>query len=126
MKRLLFVALGALALSGCYTTTLKSGKPAGESPMEADDRWHNGFVGGTSEASGPYRLEQLCPHGWSEIKTHTSFGNGLLEVVTLSLYNPQTIDVRCAAEPETTAKAEIESLPEPAREEKPSEPEKTE
>lgn len=108
MKRLLFVALGALALSGCYTTTLKSGKPAGESPMEADNRWHNGFVGGTSEASGPYRLEELCPNGWSEIKTHTSFGNGLLEVVTLSLYNPQTIDVRCAAEPETTAKAETE------------------
>jgi hypothetical protein len=115
MKHLLFVALGALALSGCYTTTLKSGRPAGESPMEADDRWHNGFVGGTSEASGPYRLEQLCPHGWSEIKTHTSFGNGLLEVVTLSLYNPQTIDVRCAAEPETTAKAEIDAPDEPAK-----------
>jgi hypothetical protein len=106
MKRYLFIAFAAVALSGCYTTTLKSGKPAGEAPMEADARWHNGFVGGTEESSGPYRLEQLCPHGWSEIKTHTSFGNGLLEIVTLHLYNPQTIDVTCAAEPEVTASAE--------------------
>jgi hypothetical protein len=103
MKRLAFIACCALALNGCYTTTLKNGKPVGEAPLEADDRWHNGFVGGTEEASGPYELTELCPHGWAEIETHTSFGNGLLEIVTLSLYNPQTIEVRCAAAPERTA-----------------------
>jgi hypothetical protein len=107
MKRHLFVLCAAFALSGCYTTTLRSGKPAGETPMEADERWHNGFVGGTEESSGPYRLEQLCPHGWSEIETHTSFGNGLLEIVTFHLYNPQTVNVKCAAEPETTARVEV-------------------
>ncbi len=110
MKRyeLLLLAAVAMAANGCYSTTIKNGKPVGEAPIEADNRWHHGFVGGTEEASGPYRLKQLCPEGWAEIETHTSFGNGLLDAVTFGLYNPQTIDVKCAAKAEPPKTAAIQ------------------
>lgn len=94
---LLFVALAA---TGCYSTTVNSGKPVGEAPLEVDEHWHSGFLGGTSESSGPYDLEKLCPNGWAEIHTKTSFGNGLVEFLTVGVYNPQTVDVKCAAVPE--------------------------
>jgi len=101
MKRTALFLLAAIALgaSGCYSTTIKNGKPVGEAPLEGDQRWHHGFVGGTSEASGPYKLSQICPEGWAEIQTETSFSNGLLDVVTLGLYNPQTVAVTCVAQP---------------------------
>ena len=101
MKRtaLLLLAVIAVGASGCYSTTLKNGKPIGDAPLEGDQRWHHGFVGGTSEASGPYQLSRICPEGWAEIQTETSFSNGLLDVVTLGLYNPQTVDVKCVAGP---------------------------
>jgi len=101
VKRMSLVLLAALALgaSGCYSTTIKNGKPVGEAPLEGDHRWHHGFVGGTSEASGPYQLSKICPDGWAEIETETSFSNGLLDVVTFGLYNPQTVEVKCEAKP---------------------------
>jgi hypothetical protein len=93
---LLAVMSSAIALGGCYSTTLRSGLPAGETKMEVDEHWHSGFVGGTQEASGPYDVSELCPQGWSEIKTETSFANGLVELMSLHIYNPQTITVTCA------------------------------
>jgi hypothetical protein len=108
MSRLSPIALfaAALALSGCYSTTMHSGLPKGEVARNADDRWHSGFVLGTQDADGPYDIDELCPNGWSEIKTETSFGNGLVEVLTVGIYNPQTVRVVCAAEPTSTAKLE--------------------
>ncbi|HMJ12713.1 MAG TPA: hypothetical protein VK524_14930 [Polyangiaceae bacterium] len=96
--KLLLLVATTVALSGCYSTTIRSGKAAGETPMESDDRWHSGFVGGTQEASGPYDLEKICPNGWSEIETKTSFANGFVDIVTAGIYNPQTVKVTCAAE----------------------------
>ncbi|MBK8994642.1 MAG: hypothetical protein IPM35_02675 [Myxococcales bacterium] len=103
--KLMLVTGLALAATGCYSTTVRSGLPAGTTPMEVDDRWHSGFVGGTSEASGPYDMERICPEGWSEIETETSFANGLVELATVGVYNPQTVKVTCAA-PKRSAKRE--------------------
>ena len=86
----------ALALPGCYTTTVSSGKPAAKANIEYDEKWHSGVVVGIAELSGPHNLEKICPHGWSEIKTETSFVNGFVDAVTSGIYNPQTITVRCA------------------------------
>jgi len=95
-KIILMLAAGLVA-SGCYTTTVSSGKPAAEAPLEADQHWHLGFLGGTEEASGPYDLDKICPNGWSEIRTETSFANGLVEFMSMHIYSPQTVDVKCAA-----------------------------
>jgi hypothetical protein len=86
----------ALALPGCYTTTVSSGKPAARASVAYDEKWHSGVVHGIAELSGPYDLEAICPHGWSEIKTETSFLNGFVDAVTYGIYNPQNITVRCA------------------------------
>jgi len=96
LSNLILFAATAFVASGCHTTTLRSGKPAAEAPLEANERWHSGFLSGTQEASGPYDLERICPNGWSEIRTETSFANGVVEVMTVGLYNPQTVDVKCA------------------------------
>lgn len=87
----------AAALSGCFTTTVSSGKPPARAAIQYDEKWHHGLVWGIAEVSGPYDLEAICPGGWAEIKTETSFLNGLVEAVTSGIYSPQTVSVRCAA-----------------------------
>ncbi len=84
-------------LAGCYATTLRSGlKPEPKPRVELEERWHHGVMLGIAELSGPYDLTQMCPQGWAEIPTHTSFLNGLADAITRGVYNPQTITVRCA------------------------------
>jgi hypothetical protein len=99
------LVLCALALPGCYTTTITSGKPAGRATVAYDEKWHSGVVNGIAELSGPHDLEKICPHGWSEIKTETSFLNGFVDVVTSGIYNPQNITVRCALPSQPVASA---------------------
>src|SRR5687767_2979400 len=86
-----------IAASGCHTTVVKSGAPPAPPAALYDEKWHSGFIFGIAELSGPYDLSQICPNGWSEIKTETSFLNGLVQVLTWSIYNPQSVTIRCAA-----------------------------
>jgi hypothetical protein len=105
----------ALALPGCYTTTVSSGRPAAKAGIEYDEKWHHGVVFGMAELSGPHNLEKICPDGWSEITTETSFLNGFVDAVTSGVYNPQNITVRCAlpskAVAVSAAPAEAVALP---------------
>lgn len=103
--------LGALALPGCYTTTVTSGKPAAPATVEYDEKWHSGVVYGIAELSGPHDLEKICPQGWSEIKTETSFLNGFVDAVTWGVYNPQNITVRCAVPSQPVAVASAAAPP---------------
>jgi hypothetical protein len=106
----------ALALPGCYTTTVSSGKPAARASVAYDEKWHSGVVYGIAELSGPYDLEAICPQGWSEIKTETSFLNGFVDAVTSGIYNPQNITVRCAlpSQPVTAKPAPPKAAPLPS------------
>jgi len=85
------------AASGCFTSMVKSGAPAAPPAVEHDEKWHSGIIFGIAELSGPYDLSRICPNGWAEIKTETSFVNGLVQFLTMNIYNPQTVTVRCAA-----------------------------
>ena len=127
MNRLSVSKLGALAVSalvlasGCYTTTVRSGKPPVDATAEYDGKWHSGVVWGIAELSGPYDLSEVCPNGWSEITTETSFVNGLVDGITSGIYNPQSVTIRCAAggaaEPERAAEPAAEEEPEAAGDE---------
>lgn len=88
--------LAAACLGGCYTTTIRSGKPAAPAKIDFDGHWHHGILWGTAELSGPYDLSKVCPHGWAEITTEESFVNGFLNLITYSLYSPQSVTIRCA------------------------------
>ena len=97
MKRAPLVAALVL-LAGCWRTTIRNGStPIGQTPIEYDGKWHSGLVYGLAELSGPYDLSAVCPRGWSEIHTETSFVNGLVTAVTFEIYTPQSVTIRCAA-----------------------------
>lgn len=82
--------------SACFTTTLRSGAPASAARIENDRRWHHGVIWGIAEISGPYDLKQICPQGWAEVTTETSFLNWLLYSITSGVYSPQTVTIRCS------------------------------
>jgi len=84
-----------LALPACFRTTVKNGEPVSSGPIEWNDRWHHGLVFGLAELSGPYDLSRLCPRGWAEIHTETPFLQGLVTVLTLNVYTPQSVTIRC-------------------------------
>ena len=94
-RQLTWVAL-SLALSGCWRTTIRSGLPPGEEAKDYDERVHQALVLGTLETRKPHALADLCPMGWSEIHVRKGFLNGLLTVITLGIYSPQTVTVVCS------------------------------
>ncbi len=93
----IFAIASALAVSSCYTSVVRSGAPAAQAAIEYDEKWHSGLIYGLAELSGPYDLSKICPNGWAEIKTETSFVNGLVQALTFNIYNPQSVTIRCAA-----------------------------
>jgi len=95
MKKILLLAL--LCSAGCYRMTIRNDRPVGQTPIEYDGKWHSGLIGGLAELSGPYDLSAVCPRGWAEIHTETSFLNGLVEALTSNIYTPQSVTIRCAA-----------------------------
>jgi hypothetical protein len=97
IKHALLAGVAVLALAGCFRTTVRSGLPIGPTPIEYDDKWHHGFIFGMVEVSGPYDLQRICPQGWSQVHTETTFLNGLVQAFTGIIYNPQSVTIRCAA-----------------------------
>jgi len=95
MKRLLLVL--AVLVTGCWRMTVRNGNPVGETPIDFDNKWHSGVVYGLAELTGPYDVSKVCPRGWAEIHTETPFPQGLVQVLTFNLYNPQGVTIRCAA-----------------------------
>ncbi len=94
--RALAVPLFAMSLAGCAATHLYSGLPPGDPPHGYEARWHSSFFFGTTEASGPYDLDRLCPSGWSEIHLAPDFFTSAAELATLFLYTPARLTIVCA------------------------------
>lgn len=107
----------ALFVSGCYRTMVSSGRPAAPGPSVVyDGKWHSGLVWGIAELSGPYDLDEICPDGWSEIHTRTSFLNGFVELVTSGIYAPQSVTIVCAAGPNGNAEPPNQEASDPGDE----------
>jgi len=86
----------ALLCAGCGASVVRSGLPAGRTPDGYDERWHHGFVVGLVDASGPYDVTSICPHGWSEMRVSASFSSAALQFLTLGLYSPSIVTIVCA------------------------------
>lgn len=102
MKKIIILLLfGSVFIGGCFHAKIINSKAPGKVPSNYDEKWHHGFFWGIAEVSGPYDLDAICPNGWAEVKTHTSFVNGFVQGLTGCilgpLYNPQTVSIRCAA-----------------------------
>jgi len=108
------IALLCALLSGCYSTTIRSGRaidphparlPNGHSISDFDERWHHGFVNGIAEVDGNYDVDRICPQGWAEIQTRENFLNVVVRVASGGIYTPQSVTIRCAPAPAATQQA---------------------
>jgi hypothetical protein len=97
MKRRLPAAIVTAALAvACAPTTVRSGLPAGRTPVDYDGKWHSSFVFGAVDSGERYDLASICPNGWSEVRTDMSFVQGVILVASAFIYAPSRVTVVCA------------------------------
>jgi len=81
-----------LLLGGCYTTSFRTGAvPDGEAREVRGDFFVWGLFGEKT-----VRLSELCPHGPSRWDTVQTPVDTLIAVLTLGIYVPRHVEVRCA------------------------------
>lgn len=89
----------ALLLSGCASSTLRSGQPPGRTATGLNEKWHAAFLFGTARGLERYDLAQACPHGWAEIRVEPDPFTILAGAMTLFIYSPSRVTVVCARRP---------------------------
>lgn len=96
-RRLLTVAALGLTFStatACYHAVVETGRPAGTTVVQKN--WVNTFVFGLVAAQ-PIDVTAQCPGGVAKVETQQTFVNGLVGLVTLGIYTPQSATITCAA-----------------------------
>jgi hypothetical protein len=96
MKQLGRVVIGlglVVAATGCYehTYTIGTGAPTG--PLVYDE-WQNHWLGGLIEEK-TLDIGALCPSGNATIHDEQSFLNGLVSGLTMGIYTPTMVRIRC-------------------------------
>ena len=86
--------VAAFALTGCYHAVIQTGRP--ESSDVISIKWANSFVFGLVPPP-VVETASRCPNGVAKVETQHSFLNGLVAVITWSIYTPMQIDITCAA-----------------------------
>lgn len=88
------VAIAALSLSACHTMRFELGDgPEGKVVHDRKTFWLAGLVN-TKHVD----VSQFCPNGAVAVSEETTFVDGLLSLVTLSIYTPRSSYYHCAAE----------------------------
>jgi hypothetical protein len=86
----LLLVLGSTA---CYHAVVETGRPAGSTVIQKP--WTSTWIFGLVEAK-PIETASQCPGGVARVETQQSFANGLVGLVTLGIYTPQTVTITCA------------------------------
>ena len=84
----------ALTLAACYHQVVRTELPP--SPTVVEREWVPAWVFGLVPAK-PIDFRQQCPSGAAVVETQQSFANGLVRLVTLGIYTPQSVRVTCAS-----------------------------
>jgi hypothetical protein len=94
--RTLAVGLALVAVSGCslYRTTVHTGIAPG--PVEIS-RSKATYIGGLVSTSPMHAQEECAAAGVATVETEHSVSNQLLAVLTLGIYTPVTVRIRCGA-----------------------------
>lgn len=100
--RATILLIGMVALMGCYHATIETGAKPSEKVVEK--RWASGWILGLVPPSTTATAEQ-CPAGVAKVETRQSFLNGLVNIVTMSIYTPMAIRVTCAEDVAPAASA---------------------
>lgn len=93
MTRFLVLLLAATSLTGCFHIRYTNDAPAAAEASQKN--WHNDAVFGLVEISEPENVTKACPKGFGLVKSEEGFLAGLVNVVTLSLYNPTDVLIYC-------------------------------
>lgn len=92
MRRLALL-LTAIFLAGCYHITVVTAAPPASTTVNKE--WQNGFVYGLVPPPD-LNVKDQCPQGVAKVETERSFLNGLVSMLTWSLYTPMHTEVTCA------------------------------
>lgn len=98
--KLLALAVASFALSGCYHVTVVHSRPgvtqqAAAAPTVVDKPFSHSFVAGLVPPA-EVNVKDQCPRGVSKVETRQSLVNGLVGMLTNSLYTPIHVRVTCA------------------------------
>ena len=108
MRSLSLLALSLIMLafsSGCYRTTIVSGRPPRDEPATSyDHRLTSIIAGDVIRIDKPYDIGRACPGGWGMIEIDTTFVDGVLDVLGsmaagLPIYQAKTVTLHCAGGP---------------------------
>jgi len=94
MKRIAFVLILPLFMTGCYHAQVTTGMDTSNEVYKK--AWAHSFIGGLVPPS-VVNAEQHCTNGVARVETKLSFLNMVAQAVTLSLYSPMSITVTCAS-----------------------------
>ncbi|MCU0648005.1 MAG: Bor family protein [Gemmatimonadaceae bacterium] len=90
-------AVAALAaLTGCYHYTVVTGAP--ESDKKIDVRWQKSWVFGLVPPD-TIKSKATCAQGVAKVETQHTFLNGLVRLLTYSIFTPINPVVTCASGP---------------------------
>jgi hypothetical protein len=99
----------SLTLAGCYHQVVRTGAQPGAVVVERP--WTATYLFGLVPATAINTAAQ-CPNGVAIVETQQTFINGLVGVLTLGIYTPQTVRITCAAgAPVTTNARQIRVAP---------------
>lgn len=91
------VVLGALVLTSttaCFRQVVQTGRAPSQTVVKKN--WVSTWIFGLVPAT-PIDARAQCPSGVATVETQTSFANGLLGMLTLGIWGPQTVTITCAA-----------------------------
>ncbi len=91
------MVLAALLQAGCYRHVVRSGLPPGKPAPGYEYAWHSEYLLSAIDGHGEFHLEQLCPHGFSELRTQGDFLTAATSLLSLGIYTPNRVTILCAA-----------------------------
>lgn len=96
MSSLVAIGLFALAAAGCYRVTVVTGAPATSTKL--DYPWQKSWVFGIVPPD-TINSRATCPNGVAQVMVEHSFLNGLVAILTSSIFTPIHPVVTCASSP---------------------------
>lgn len=93
MRRLLMTAVAVLTMSGCYHATVNTGVAPGTRQVE--QLWAKSFIFGLVPPDVVNAMAECGSAGVARVETQISFLNGLVSMLTFSIFTPMQITVTC-------------------------------
>jgi len=97
MRAFILAVTVLLAVSGCYTATIDTGRKPSTVVMQKN--WAHGWIYGLVPPS-TVETASKCTDGVAKVMTQLSFANQLVGILTVGIYTPMTIKVTCAEKSE--------------------------